>query len=169
VSRALGRHERMFPRSRQLPLRAISLIRGIGRPERTSFMPLRRPLICGEPGASGDGARHCGSLSAVSPGNTNSLRQRQCFSTLETALPRVLPGCSQLRSVSNRQSRRAKLCRRCSKPLPAPKVEDKDRRWWLVKFRDDELVAITFAIFGVVVGEERFAAARVRYRSAQRS
>lgn len=61
----------------------------------------------------------------------------------------VCPSCGQRRTVSDRQARRGTtLCKLCRYPHTRLRPEDKDRRFWLERFSDEEILDLALGVFG---------------------
>jgi hypothetical protein len=60
----------------------------------------------------------------------------------------ICPGCGRHRLVSDRNARRKpQTCNLCRHPDKHQPPEDKDRRFWLERFSDEEILHLAFGIF----------------------
>lgn len=68
-------------------------------------------------------------------------------STIEPTRDVICPMCGGRRRVSGRHARRSPVCSLCRHPAKIKAPEDKDRRFWLERFSDDEILDIAHGIF----------------------
>ncbi len=75
----------------------------------------------------------------------------------------VCPGCGRIRLVSERNARRApQNCMLCRNPGKRKDPDDKDRRFWLSRFSDQEICEMAIGIANAA--EEHFDVAMVEVR-----